>query len=385
MSTEEGLSTLCGSALGRYLYEKASLVLMILDESGRILDANRYASELVGQELRGRLFSQVVIDFSGRFDFKEVIEPDERVHLLNMTSSNGLPQTLYFSFLRQHGRVLVVAEHNHLEVEELRKSFIDLNADFSNLNRALQKRNVELSRVNEVKNYFLSMAAHDLRNPVSAICTLSDFLSDEAAGKLEAKQANFIAAIQKSSRFMLNLLDELLDIARIEAGRLEINKRPSDISALVAECVELNRVLAGKRGITVDLLAPSAALPSIDLDAVKIQQVVHNLISNAIRYSPDDSTVTVGIAMRGEAVEVSVSDHGPGIPADELEKLYKPFSRTSVKPLDGEKSTGLGLAIAHKIVLEHRGKAWVESVVGKGSTFYFSLPLQPAEKKGELR
>ena len=139
----------------------------------------------------------------------------------------------------------------------------------------------------------------------------------------------------------------------------------------------MNRMLAEKKSIRLDFAA-ECGLPLFRFDRGKVEQVLNNLISNALNYSPPGTAVTVRAFRLDDSVVVSVCDHGPGIPAEELDKLFKPFSRTSVRSTAGEKSTGLGLAISRKIVDGHGGRIWAESEVGRGSTFSFSLPAPHA-------
>ncbi len=367
-------------ALNKFLFQEASLVLMILDLEGHILEANRYTMNMVGEDIIGKHISRTVVDFSNTFNLDTLVENSTKAHLLNITSSQGLPQTFYFRFLRHKDTIVAIGELNHLEVEELRKNLMNLTNDFSNLNRELQKNNAELVKLNDLKNQFLGMAAHDLRNPIGAIQSLSQFLLEEAIERLDAEHVQFLNVIHSSSGFMLSLLDQLLDIARIEAGKLELDIQPADLISLIKNCVDLNKILADKKNIKIQLYHYES-LPMIEMDTMKIEQVLHNLISNAIKFSPPSTTITVSVFLSGQYVTVSVADQGPGIPEQDIQKLYKPFSKTSVKLPKGEKSTGLGLAIVHKIVLGHMGKIWVESTVGKGSTFYFSLPVKNSQKK----
>lgn len=253
--------------------------------------------------------------------------------------------------------------------------FSRLNNELATSQRELARRNAELGRLNEQKNQFLGIAAHDLRNPLEVILTYSQFLLDEASGRLEPEQVEFVEAIRSSSEFMLSLVENLLDLAQIEAGRLELDLATVDLGGLLERNVSLNRTLAQKKNIEVLLSCPPD-LPALRIDAPKIEQVLNNLIGNAVKFSPRGSTVEVGAEDRGDGVVLRVRDQGPGVPADELDKLFRPFGRTRVQASGGEKSTGLGLAIVKKVVEGHGGKIQVESAPGEGTTFYVSLPKE---------
>jgi signal transduction histidine kinase len=228
-----------------------------------------------------------------------------------------------------------------------------------------------------LKNQFLGMAAHDLRHPLGVIVNCSQFLREEAAGSLSQQHLQFLEFIQTSSTAMLSLLNDLLDIAKMDADKLKLNTPPTDLVDLIQRAVSVNQMLADRKGIHIRLL-DFESRPPVTLDATKIEQVLNNLISNAVKFSADGTTVSLQVRTGGEHVTVSVSDEGPGIPQAEVATLFQPFSRTSVCATDGEKSTGLGLFIVRKIVEGHQGKIWVESAVGRGSTFCFSLPLVQA-------
>ena len=257
-------------------------------------------------------------------------------------------------------------DHDHGEYDELTR----LNNELIDLQRTLAKKNAELENLNQLKNQFLGMAAHDLRNPLGIIMGYSQFLSDEVPPE-QAALANIIHA---SSQFMLRLIDDLLDVSAIESGQVRLDLQPIDLLTLVKRNLTLNQLLADRKRIALKWRAPDT-LPSLLADAGKLEQVLNNLISNAIKFSYPQSTVEVSVTVEGERVVLAVHDHGPGIPAAEFDRLFKPFSRTSVKSTAGEHSTGLGLTITRRLALAHGGDLWVESAVGQGSTFFVALPI----------
>ena len=251
-----------------------------------------------------------------------------------------------------------------------------LNNELVNLQRELTLNNIELRRLNELKNRFLGIAAHDLRNPASVIVGFSEMLMGELGGSLSASQSKMLSIIRESGDFILRMLDDLVDFSTIESGQLQLNKEPADLRAIVDRHVELNRIAGARKNIGIRHVE-NGPVPMLNLDADKIGQVLNNLISNAIKFSKPNTRVTVGITVSPDEVTVSVADEGPGIPAGEMDRLFKPFERTSVKATAGERSTGLGLSISRTIVTGHGGKIWAESSEGAGSTFYFTIPLDP--------
>lgn len=249
-----------------------------------------------------------------------------------------------------------------------------LNNDLVNMQRELSKKNRELDELNKLKNLFLGIAAHDLRNPLGVIIGYSDFLLEEATDMLSEDHVEMLKSILTSSEFMLRLLNDLLDVSAIESGNLNLNLVKADLVPVIKKNIELNNVIAHKKNIHIHI-HQSGLIPEIIFDEGKIEQVLNNLISNAIKYSKQETTINVNISKSDKEIVVAVADQGQGIPETELGKIFKPFERTSVKSTGGEKSTGLGLSIVRKLILGHKGKIWVESKVGEGSTFYFSLPI----------
>ena len=239
--------------------------------------------------------------------------------------------------------------------------------------RALERRNEELTRINREKNHILGMAAHDLRNPLSVIKFYSDFLLLNE--RLPADQRDtFLKTIRGTSVSMVALVDDLLSISKIEAGELQLHPATTDLRRLIVQNVELNRVLAAAKQMEIALALPDD-LPALSIDAAKIEQVLDNLITNAVKYSPPPNRIDVQAEVQAHSVVVSVTDHGPGIPESEQAQLFQPFKRTSVQSTGGESSTGLGLAIARRIVEGHGGRIGLESQPGRGTRFWFSLPL----------
>lgn len=257
---------------------------------------------------------------------------------------------------------------------ELYNELARLNNELVTAQREVVKRNIELERLNEVKNQFIGVAAHDLRNPLQVIEGYSQMLLEKHFGELTPEQHKFISVIRKHSDFMLSLITDLLYISKIEAGKLQLELKETDLLALLERNVELNRLLAGQKQINI-LFTCREDLPKVIVDAPKVEQVLNNLISNGLKFSHPGSTVEVLASAGAKEVVVSVRDEGQGIPANEIERLFIPFENLSVKSTGGEQSTGLGLAIVKRIVEGHGGKIWVESETGVGSKFSFSLPV----------
>jgi len=239
---------------------------------------------------------------------------------------------------------------------------------------AEERRLVEqLSSANAAKNKFLGMAAHDLRNPLASIRGLAEFLRDGVVGPLTTDQHDLLATICSASQQMLHMVNELLDVATIEAGELKLVPEPTALAALAEKAIYLANIDAAKKQTHI-VLSAAPDLPKARVDPAKIRQVLDNLLSNAVKFSPPGSMVTVELGATAQAHSIAVRDQGPGIPESERDKLFKDFGRTSVKPTAGEQSTGLGLAICRKIIDAHHGAITAENLPLRGCVFRVTLP-----------
>ena len=249
-----------------------------------------------------------------------------------------------------------------------------LNSELANAQRELARKNAELASAVREKNQMLGMAAHDLRNPLGVIAGMVDLLSEELADSLSAENRELLARIASSSEYMLGLIDDMLDFSKIDAGRLDLQLQPIDIEDLVRQTLAFNTILANKKGCTLRFEVEGQP-PRLSLDSRRMQQVLNNLISNALKFSVSGSIITLTLRCGAGEVTIAVADQGQGIAPDELSKLFKAYSCTSTKSTANEKNTGLGLAIVRRIVEAHGGRIRVESELGRGSTFCVTLPI----------
>ena len=231
----------------------------------------------------------------------------------------------------------------------------------------------QLEALNQQKDRFLSMAAHDLRNPLTAIAGISNLLVELTRGVLDDEQRELLQHIEDSSGFMLQLIDDLLDISTIELGQIELSLDEIDLAGVVGGCVARHRHLAGPKSIELAFEAPSEPVLAL-ADERRLVQVLDNLLSNAIKYSPPGTTTTVRVGAEESVGVIAVTDQGPGIAEPEQARLFLPFERASSRATGGETSTGLGLAITKKIVEAHGGTVSLRSTAGEGATFEVRLP-----------
>ena len=357
-----------------FISHDSAFIFLIINKDGTIMESNAFADRLTGKQLTGMHYSEIFINFGNAYTISEYINHSEEKTMIHINTFSTVPETYYFNLYDLGSSVLAVGEVNSSDTHLLQENLLELNQEQNNLSRIIQKKNAEMEKLIEIKNSFLGMAAHDLRTPIGTIMGFSDILLEETNEKLSAIHKRMLNAIQSSSKFMLHLLNDLLDISKIDSGKLILEKHKVNIVKLIKKNIELNSVIAEKKNITIQF-NPSESILEINIDPKKIKQVLNNFISNALKFSLPGTTITVKIIWAENNITVSIEDQGLGIPEDEMNKLFKPFETTSVKSTEGEKSTGLGLSIVRNIIRGHQGKVWVESKVGKGSTFYFSLPL----------
>lgn len=231
-----------------------------------------------------------------------------------------------------------------------------------------------LKELNELKDQHLGIAAHDLRNPLSSIRGMSQMLVEMELD--ENTQTSFLQSIYRVSDQMLTLVDNLLDVAVIESGKFDLKITEENISRLVGERIELMAKNAEKKEIR--LIADLQEVADSLFDADRMRQVVDNLLSNAIKFSPSGTVVNVTCGQAGRILDITVTDQGPGIPSEDLDRLFDSFEKLSAQPTGGEKSTGLGLSIVKSIVDAHGGEIEVDSEVGRGTTFIVHLPVESA-------
>jgi len=245
----------------------------------------------------------------------------------------------------------------------------------------LSDTNEELERANQLKSQFLARMSHELRTPLSAIMGFSDLLLEGTSGRLSTEQEDDVRQIASAGRLLLDVISDILDLSRIEAGRMRLEIGPTRLAPLLMDVTSTLRPLARARALELRVEIECSD-PPVLADALRVRQVVTNLVSNALKFTQRGS-VTVHLRSRGDAVEVSVVDTGIGIPLEALDAVFEEFIQVDGSTTRGFAGTGLGLSIARRLVELHHGRIGVESEVGVGSRFWFRLPLAPAVPAAE--
>jgi two-component system, NtrC family, sensor kinase len=240
----------------------------------------------------------------------------------------------------------------------------------------LDEKSRELEAASHHKSEFLANMSHELRTPLNAINGFSQALRKQLFGEINAKQAEYLDDILGSARHLLSLIDDVLDLSKVEAGQVELEVEPFSLPAALERGVVMVRDGAAIGGVRISFSSD----PGIDRvmgDERRVRQVVFNLLSNAVKFTPAGGTVDVAAARFDGEVRVSVSDSGPGIAPEDQARIFEEFQQAAAGKEQRE-GTGLGLALSKRLVELHGGRMWVDSELGKGSTFVFTLPAQPA-------
>ncbi|HXJ47434.1 MAG TPA: response regulator [Candidatus Dormibacteraeota bacterium] len=238
-------------------------------------------------------------------------------------------------------------------------------------NIALIKAKEEAERGSRFKDQFLSTMSHELRTPLNAVLGFSDLLADERFGPLNERQKRYIAHIHTGGRHLLSLINDILDLSKIEAGRMELAKENLAVDAIFSEVLSVMRPLGDRKSHTLTQRVQPAMV--VRADATRLRQVLMNLLGNAIKFTPDGGFIELNAFTVRADVRIEVRDNGPGIPPEEQKRIFEAFYRLRESGTHTE-GTGLGLAITHRLVELHGGDLTLESELGRGSCFYFTLP-----------
>ncbi len=242
------------------------------------------------------------------------------------------------------------------------------------LQNQLQVQNEQLIKLNQEKNEFLGIAAHDIKNPLTAIQSVAEVIEVDYETMSKNDMVKGAKRISVTTRQLFTLIDNLLDINAIESGKFNISPSIIDIFPTLQSVVITYKNRAKSKDITVHFQSPEKQYHAF-VDENTIIQVLDNLISNAIKYSPPGKQVNIRVTKSEKFIRCEIQDEGPGLSESEQQKLFQKFSKLSTQPTGGEHSTGLGLFIVKKLVEAMNGKVWCESELGKGSTFFVDFPV----------
>ena len=238
--------------------------------------------------------------------------------------------------------------------------------------KKLEEAYKEVEEANRSKSEFLANISHEIRTPLQAVISFSQFGIEKVNSVDKKKLLFYYRQIFDNAQVLLTLVNELLDISKLEAGKFEFNFELVDLNGLINSVMSEFKGLLPRKNISFEYAVPPSAV-MCEVDSSKIQQIIRNLLSNAIKFSYDGGEIAISLAGKNNRVRISVQDYGVGIPDGELGEVFNRFSQSS-RTEDGSGGTGLGLAICEKIILAHKGRIWAESLSDSGVTFHFELP-----------
>ena len=259
-----------------------------------------------------------------------------------------------------------------LELESALQELKALNKELDLRRQEAEIERLRAESATRAKSEFLANMSHELRTPLTAIIGFSEVLLREMAGPLNERQKEYARDIYESGEHLLSLINDILDLSKVEAGRLELEPEKFDIEGLIDESLMFFKEKALKHNIRVSKTTAGAG--ELYADRRKVKQVIVNLLSNAFKFTPDGGSIKVEVERTGSEVIFSVEDTGPGISQEDQKRLFQPFVQLQSPLTKKVKGTGLGLHLSKRLVELHGGRIWVESTTGKGSRFSFSIP-----------
>ena len=379
----------------RELLEAAPDAIIEVDQEGRIFVLNQVTEKLFGysrEELLGHPVELLVPEAARahhsqhRANYKE--HPATRPMGSNLKlegqrkDGTRFPVEISLSPVKSEDGFRVTAvirdvTDRRKAEDHLRSIQEQYNQELAERNQELAERNVQIERANRLKSEFLASMSHELRTPLHTVIGFSELLEEESQGPLNEKQKRFIDHIHRDSLHLLELINDILDLSKIESGRLELRPEVFDLAGLLEECLRSIRPQAVTRGLDIGL--GQTASVALEADRLRVKQVLMNLLSNAVKFTPQGGKIRVEARLEGPNAEITVTDTGIGIPATEHESVFDKFYQVSATTKGVREGTGLGLAITRHLIEEHGGTIRLKSEVGKGSSFTFTLPLRRQE------
>ena len=312
----------------------------------------------------------------------------EQIRLINPESA-VIMMTGYASVetaveaMREGAYAYVTKPFNVDEVKAIIKKAIRsirLSLENKGLIDDLQWSNIELARANQrlegldrMKSEFLANMSHELRTPLNSVIGFSELILDGLAGDINQKQKRFLNNIRTSGKTLLQLIDDILDLSKIEAGKMEFHPEELDLNSVIQSAKEIVLPLAKEKKMRFEIEV-GEVLPKVIADRKKVEQILFNLVGNAIKFTPEGGTIKISVIEEKEESQISVSDTGIGIKEEDLETIFESFRQLDSSVTKKYKGAGLGLAITKRLVQMHNGRIWVESKLGEGTKFTFTLP-----------
>lgn len=276
---------------------------------------------------------------------------------------------------QEHHRDLLLMFADHVGAAVDRARALE---EMGSLARQLEADNQRLSETNRLKDVFLSTATHELKTPLTSVIAYAELLGENAGKLTKGQQGEFLSRLRGEAQRLLSLIDDILDLSRIESGKMPLNRRRVSIEALVKDAVQTSKSLADRHGVRIEV-GDCESLPEMPLDEVKMRQVVVNMLVNAVKFSPQGAPVSVRVRRSEDDAVIEVADHGPGVTPEETAYIFELFGQGVSADGEARDGLGIGLHLVKRISELHGGHVGVNSRAGEGSTFWVRLPLALAE------
>ncbi len=379
------------------VFEATADAILKVDPSGRILLANKSAERMFGYGLGKLVGEQVEALIPERF--RERHPQDRRAYSkapvmrpmgtglelwARRTDGAEFPVDVNLSPVQDEaGQDVVCTVRDMTERRRIEAEILALNehltrtaAELAATNAELQLRNQEVERADRVKSEFLASMSHELRTPLNAIIGFSDLLAEQSAGPVNGKQMRFVSHIRQGARHLVEIINDILDLSKIEAGRLELNRESFQAEGAFNEVLSTIGPLALTKRLNIRInLEPGTV---VFADRVRFKQILYNLVSNAVKFTPEGGRIAIEASTSHGWVRTAVTDTGIGIALDEQKVIFEAFRQVGATTKGVREGTGLGLAITRRLVEDHGGTISVRSSPGEGSCFEFVLPSAPA-------
>lgn len=357
------------AARRRILIEQSKDGIVILDQNGKVCEANQRYAEMLGYSPE-ELLTLHMWDWDIHYTKEQLLE------MIRLADNRGVIHET--THRRKDGTFINVEISGNAAFFGGKKLIFCVCRDITERKQAeeiLLNAKIAAEDANRSKGEFLATMSHELRTPLNSIIGFSDILLEGTAGSLNEKQARYIDHILKGGRHLLELINDILDFSKAEAGKMELDRELFSIYDAIEEIKALISPLAFKKNIELDIKIESG-LENISADKIKFKQILYNLTSNAIKFTPDKGYVGITAQRFDNMLQISVIDTGIGIATKDLGKLFQPFKQLNSYMTREHQGTGLGLVLVKKYAEMHGGSVWVESEVGKGSIFTFRIPYR---------
>ncbi len=367
----------------RELIENAPDAILQVDPAGTIMVANRTAELLFGYSRTELLGANVDIlvpamarahhsQHRASFARAPKVRPMGSGMDLFALRKDGIeiPVEISLSPSHQEGSANVTAAIR--DVSERKQAETQMHSLQANYMAELETRQKEAERLNGMKSEFLASMSHELRTPLHTIIGFAELLGEEVEGPLNDKQKRFLQYIQEDSQHLLSLINDVLDLSKIEAGAMSLRIEHISLSGAISDAVNAIRPRAAMKSLVLE--NRNAVADFVAVDSMRLKEVFYNLLGNAVKFTPEGGSIALETADHGQFVRITIADSGIGIPADQLEQIFEKFYQVGYATSGVREGTGLGLAICKRLVEMHGGSIWIESEPGMGSRFHFTVP-----------